>query len=245
MKNSEVRIGHEYIAKVSGKAAKVRIDEEHHNGGWNATNLDTNRQVRIRSARRLSTAFFQKANSKVRAEGDQKVVGSIVEDSHKPEAKRIEEVVKPVEATTPKLKNMSGLDAAVLILGQQCEPMNTRDIVDIAKGKGYWNPGGKTPHATLYSAIIREIATKGDESRFRKAERGKFELVTKSERAFSAGDRVHLKSPHFEGECDGVVAEFKYDEGWMYRLNVDGEAPKEATERSGEVWVLENEITLI
>ena len=39
---------------------------------------------------------------------------------------------------------------------------------------GYWtSPGGKTPHATLYSAILRDLA-KGDESRFVKTERGRF-----------------------------------------------------------------------
>jgi len=31
---------------------------------------------------------------------------------------------------------------------------------------GSRSPNGKTPHATLYSAIIREIATKGKEARF-------------------------------------------------------------------------------
>lgn len=34
-------------------------------------------------------------------------------------------------------------------------------------------PCGKTPHATLYGAILREITTKGDESRFVKSERAK------------------------------------------------------------------------
>jgi hypothetical protein len=32
---------------------------------------------------------------------------------------------------------------------------------------------------TVYSAILREITTKGDAARFRKTERGKFEIVTK------------------------------------------------------------------
>ena len=32
----------------------------------------------------------------------------------------------------------------------------------------------KTPHATLYSAILREINTKGNDARFKKTERGKF-----------------------------------------------------------------------
>ena len=43
--------------------------------------------------------------------------------------------------------------------------------------KGYWkSPGGKTPDRTLYSAIAREILKKGKESRFKKAEKGKFAL---------------------------------------------------------------------
>jgi hypothetical protein len=35
------------------------------------------------------------------------------------------------------------------------------------------SPGGKTPHATLYSAILRDLK-RGDESRFVKTERGRF-----------------------------------------------------------------------
>jgi hypothetical protein len=43
--------------------------------------------------------------------------------------------------------------------------------------KGYWtSPGGKTPEATLYSAILREVQTRGAKSRFTKTERGKFAL---------------------------------------------------------------------
>ncbi len=54
-------------------------------------------------------------------------------------------------------------------------PMTAKELVEAAESKGYWkSPGGKTPHATVYSAIIREIAAKGSESRFRKTERGKF-----------------------------------------------------------------------
>jgi len=43
--------------------------------------------------------------------------------------------------------------------------------------KKYWtSPGGLTPDATLSAAIQREISLKGKESRFRKADRGLFEL---------------------------------------------------------------------
>jgi hypothetical protein len=42
-------------------------------------------------------------------------------------------------------------------------------------GQGLWtSPGGKTPEATLYAAIIREIAAKGTAARFKKHERGVF-----------------------------------------------------------------------
>ena len=76
-----------------------------------------------------------------------------------------------------KKKGMSGLDAAAKVLGEASEPLNCQQIVETAAAKGYWKTNGKTPHATVYSAIIREIAKKGAESRFRKAERGKFELA--------------------------------------------------------------------
>ena len=44
----------------------------------------------------------------------------------------------------------------------------------MAAKKLWTSPGGKTPHATLYSAILREINTKGNDARFNKTERGKF-----------------------------------------------------------------------
>ena len=73
---------------------------------------------------------------------------------------------------------MSALDAAAKVLGESTEPMTTGEMIEAMSAKGYWrSPGGKTPSATLYSAIAREISTKGKESRFKKAERGKFELA--------------------------------------------------------------------
>ena len=82
-------------------------------------------------------------------------------------------------ATTkkPTGKKLSALDAAAKVLGESKEPLNSKEIVEAMTAKKYWtSPGGKTPHATLYSAILREIQKKGDESRFRKVERGRFTL---------------------------------------------------------------------
>jgi hypothetical protein len=49
-------------------------------------------------------------------------------------------------------------------------------MIDSAKEKGLWEPGqGKTPEQTLYSAIVREIKVKGENSRFKKTDaRGLF-----------------------------------------------------------------------
>ena len=72
-------------------------------------------------------------------------------------------------------KKMSAIDAAAKLLGETGEPMNCKAIIEGIAAKGYWtSPGGKTPHATLYSAIIREISVKGQEARFTKTERGQF-----------------------------------------------------------------------
>jgi hypothetical protein len=82
---------------------------------------------------------------------------------------------KARKKTARKDGTMSGLDAAAKILGDAKEPLNCRTIVERAVQKGLWKSDGKTPHATVYSAILREIAKKGDAARFRKAARGKFE----------------------------------------------------------------------
>ena len=75
----------------------------------------------------------------------------------------------------PKEKKLSAIDAAAQVLATAKEPMTAKEMIEAMSAKALWtSPGGKTPHATLYSAIIREIALKGKESRFVKKERGKF-----------------------------------------------------------------------
>jgi hypothetical protein len=74
----------------------------------------------------------------------------------------------------PKEKKVSALDAAAKVLAEEGKPMTCQELIDAMAAKGYWSsPGGKTPAATLYSAILRELS-KGADSRFAKTERGKF-----------------------------------------------------------------------
>jgi len=74
-----------------------------------------------------------------------------------------------------KDKKLSALDAAAKVLADTKQAMNCKELIEALAAKKLWtSPGGKTPHATLYSAIAREIATKGKDARFKKADRGKF-----------------------------------------------------------------------
>ena len=75
----------------------------------------------------------------------------------------------------PKEKKVSALDAAAKVLAEEGRPMTCKELIAAMAIKGYWaSPGGKTPDATLYSAILREIDTKGAEARFVKVGRGQF-----------------------------------------------------------------------
>ncbi len=77
----------------------------------------------------------------------------------------------------PAEKKLSAINAAAKVLGEAEEPLTAKQMIEQMAAKGYWtSPGGKTPSATLYAAIIREIQRKGDDARFQKADRGLFTL---------------------------------------------------------------------
>jgi hypothetical protein len=74
-----------------------------------------------------------------------------------------------------KGKKASALDAAAKVLAEAGAPMSCKEMIGAMAGKGYWtSPGGKTPDATLCSAILREIKVKGEQSRFLKVGPGRF-----------------------------------------------------------------------
>ena len=74
-----------------------------------------------------------------------------------------------------KPKRVSALDAAAQVLAASEVPMRAKEMIAAMEAKKLWtSPGGKTPEATLYAAIIREIAAKGTAARFKKHERGVF-----------------------------------------------------------------------
>jgi len=203
MKKNEVKIGQAYRVKVSGSIADVRITGVNANGGWDGVNIATNRKVRIKTAQRLRGKTPKRpakrkkivsldeyeAEAKREQASAERAAGQVRKDI----AKSVSAVVNGDLAkgvTVPAGKKRSGekpmscLTAAAQILkerGRKETSLSCGQMIERMAAKGYWKPrkGGKTPANTLYSAILREIGAKGDASRFRKAERGKFTLTAK------------------------------------------------------------------
>jgi len=75
-------------------------------------------------------------------------------------------------------KRLACLNAAVEVLNLHPEePLNCKRMIELMVEHNLWqSKAGATPHNTLYAAILREINTKGDMSRFEKVERGSFTL---------------------------------------------------------------------
>jgi hypothetical protein len=97
-------------------------------------------------------------------------------------SKKAKKTAKPkTQSDEPKHaapKKTSALDAAAKVLADAGEPLNAKQIVERVFAAGLWKSDGKTPHATLYAAMLRECSAKGSESRFRKTERGHFTIAS-------------------------------------------------------------------
>jgi len=182
MKANDVKIGGEYMARIGKTPIPVRILSEKASGGWSAINLTNDKKVFI-SLARLLQEMPATTETTVTTDGNlttvevpPATVETIGGTTAKPKRGR-----KPkTETSSAEGKTtLSQLDAAAKVLGEATEPMTTKEMVETMAAKGYWSsPGGKTPHATLYSAILRELQSKGEASRFIKTDRGHFKLRT-------------------------------------------------------------------
>lgn len=171
MKKDQIKIGGLYVAKVSDKLVSVRIDNTHSAGGWMATNTATGKVVRIKSAQRLRSAAGDGSTSDA-PKAMSKPTGRTPSLSPKTEMSGSK---KSAVEKTPK--KVSALDAAAKVLAKADKPMRSQELIAAMEEGGLWkSPGGKTPHATLYAAILREISAKGKDARFTKCDRGLFTL---------------------------------------------------------------------
>ena len=166
MMKSTIKTGEVYQVKVSGKLANVRIIGGNPHGGWDGINLATSKAVRIKFGARLR----RPVSDKVKAAAKTPTAAQCATES-----KESSKTTKPKkERTTTKT---GGLTAAATVLAEAGEPLNCKEMVKRMLEKGYWKTDGKTPAATIYIAILREIKEKGTNARFCKTERGKFTLA--------------------------------------------------------------------
>ena len=88
---------------------------------------------------------------------------------------------KPGAKPEPKkARKMGALDAAAIVLADAGKPMRSKELIAEMAKRGLWtSPGGKTPEATLYAAILREIGAKGTAARFARAGKGEFASTKK------------------------------------------------------------------
>jgi hypothetical protein len=88
-------------------------------------------------------------------------------------AKKSAKAGKPAKERKPAAPRKSLANAAILVLSMVKEPMSAKAIVEKATADGLYEPGdGKTPEATLYSAMLRD-----KKARFHKADRGVWTLT--------------------------------------------------------------------
>jgi hypothetical protein len=168
VKKADVKVGGVYATKVSDKVVPVRIDREHASGGWVGTNQDTGCEVRVKSAQKLRSPWPTGPEATGGPQGEEEAQAK----PSRPKGKK-----RATQAPVGGDGALSGLDAAAKVLQEAGEPLSCQVIVERALAKGYWKTGGKTPAATVYAAVIREIAKKSDAARFRKTARGRFELA--------------------------------------------------------------------
>jgi hypothetical protein len=81
------------------------------------------------------------------------------------------------DTKSPAADKLSQIAASERVLAEANEPMTCKAMVEAMSAKGYWSsPGGKTPEATLYASLLRQIRDKGADATFQKTGRGLFAL---------------------------------------------------------------------
>ena len=181
MKKDQIKLGGTYLAKVTDKVVLVRLDAENPHGGWDATNLATGKRIRIKSAQRLRGPAPDRAKAVAEAQAADAAANAHAVDPDLIPLSKAMKLAKaangaktPKEPKVDKPKKVSCLDAAVQVLKDEGKPLNCKTMIDAMFAKKLWHSDAPTPAATLYSAILREMQTKGDKARFAKTDRGLF-----------------------------------------------------------------------
>jgi hypothetical protein len=176
MKLENVKLGETYTLAIGKNAVEVTV-----------TRVDEKGKITVLTGGGKTISVADAARLTVHREGR-----ASAPDTNAPRAGK----GAKAEATTPKgTKAASGrnvaqkgaprgegkrlglVDAAIQVMKAAGKPMNCQEVVKAILEQKLWESAGKTPAATLYSSILRDIQKKGAEARFKKVERGQFALA--------------------------------------------------------------------
>jgi len=163
VKKSEVKIGQEYLCKIGRNDVRVTAVSAPAVGAITLKTVATNKTIKIADPARLSPA-----------PGKPVAKGAEIA----PTAAAKSTTTKTTKTTAERASKKTGLlDAAVAVLTKMKVPMNCPQIINEMRSSHLYEFGkGLTPAATLYASILREIQKKGGQARFKKVQRGYFEL---------------------------------------------------------------------
>lgn len=165
MRAENVKVGQEYLCQVGKNSVRVTLVAVSPKGQMTVQSVASKKKFQVADAARLSPASAAATEGGAQASREAKRQGKTAKGAaHGQEA--------------AKTRKTGLLDAALQVLREAGQPMNTKEMVDAVLAKGLWKSDGKTPAATLYSSILRELQKKGDQARFVKTERGKFAART-------------------------------------------------------------------
>ena len=159
---SEIKVGSKVILKVGRNAVEVEILKP----------MADSDAYWVKSI--VSGKEFMMPSARI------KVPTVSIEPAAEPETIENEAPNPAPECTTAprKEKKLSLMDAAVEVLKQSGEPMNTREMVKAATDSGLWIPTDcKTPEQTLYGSIFREMKIKENPRIVKSSVKGKFEYA--------------------------------------------------------------------
>ena len=129
-------------------------------------------RTNVKTAKKQSGKSKKKAGKADRPSSGRKRAGAQKRYGKKPSGKRgsgiteankaaavndamlaVEAAKKAKSAKNTGEKRSSGLDAAAEVLAEAKKPLTTREMVERMLAKGLWRTNGKTPAATIYTAV--------------------------------------------------------------------------------------------
>lgn len=174
MKATNIKVGHDYRITQGRGQSIVRVTAHDIAGNAWTCRTEKGAEITVKDAKR----FLKEVPAPAKQTGLGRLVGKVknVLTGGMKEAEQTDRSASESKRGVPPKGKMSGVNAAAKVLEEIGEPLNVKQITEIAAERKYCDLTGATPSATISAAIQKEIRDKGDHARFVKTERGKYAL---------------------------------------------------------------------